>query len=100
MLPGQKRSFILPYGLFLFTFNLIGAFIFLLSFEMQGGGGSGRDLVMAVLIAGLGALGSAEMEWHFPIRSWKTKSDLWHHPRKYVVPGSLLLISGLFASWF
>ena len=52
---------------------MIGAFIFLLSFEMQGGGGSGSDLVMAILIAGLGALGSAEMEWHFPIRSWKTR---------------------------
>lgn len=100
MLPGQKRSFILPYGLFLFTFNLIGGFIFLLSFEMHRGGGNGRDLVMAVLIAGLGALGSVEMEWHFPLRNWKTKSDLWRHPRKYVVPGSLLLISGLFASWF
>lgn len=97
MLPGQKRSFLLPYGLFLFLFNLTGGLIFLLSFEAGRGGGNGRELLMAVLIAGLGALGSAGMEWYFPLRNWKTKSDLWHHPRKYVVPGSLLLLSGLLA---
>ncbi len=35
------------------------------------------------------------LEWFFPIRSWKTESDLWHHPRKYVVPGILLFLAVL-----
>ncbi len=100
MLPGQRRSFLFPYGLFLFLLNLTGDFIFLLSFWLQGGGSDIRYVFFAVLSAGLGAAGSVGMEWYFPIRNWKTQSDLWHHPRKYAVPGSLLLLSGLLSPWF
>ena len=99
MLPGQKRGFVLSYGLFLFTVNLIGDLIFLLSLKLQRGGGSGYDLCLALLFAALGALGSAGLEWYYPIRGWRTQSELWHHPRKYLVPGSLLLLSGLLTMW-
>lgn len=99
MLPGQRRCFLLPYGLFLVLCNLVGDLIFFLSFCLQGSRGSVRDLGSALLFAVLGAFGSIGMEWYFPIRGWKTQSELWHHPRKYIVPGSLLLLAGLLAIW-
>ena len=41
------------------------------------------------------AVASVLLEWHKPIRGWKTEQDLWHHPRKYVVPTAMLLVGGL-----
>jgi len=37
---------------------------------------------------------SGLLEWLYPIRGWKIESDLWHHPRKYVVPVIMLLLAG------
>lgn len=37
---------------------------------------------------------SVLLEWFYPIRGWKIESDLWHHPRKYVVPVIMLLLAG------
>lgn len=99
-LPGQKRSFLLPYGFFLFLCNLTGTLIFLCSFWVQRGQAHAGDVGIALTFAGLGAVGSVALEWYFPIHGWKTQSDLWHHPRKYVVPGSLLLLSGILVKLF
>ena len=49
----------------------------------------------AVTFALLSAAGSVLLEWYCPIRGWKIESDLWHHPRKYVVPAVMLLLAGL-----
>ena len=43
----------------------------------------------------LSAVGSVLLEWYCPIRGWKIESDLWHHPRKYIVPAAMLLLAGL-----
>ena len=51
-------------------------------------------LMAAFCFALAGGAASVLMEWYFPIRNWKTESDLWHHPRKYVVPGILLMLAG------
>lgn len=34
------------------------------------------------------------LEWFYFIRNWKIESDLWNHPRKYVVPVIMLLTVG------
>ena len=47
---------------------------------------------MAVPLAVLPASG-------YPIRDWKIESDLWHHPRKYVVPMVMLLLAGAVSAW-
>ena len=52
-------------------------------------------LAAAVFFALESAILAVLLEWFFPIRSWKTESDLWHHPRKYVVPGILLSLAVL-----
>jgi len=35
------------------------------------------------------------MEWFFPLQNWKLESDLYHHPRKYIVPGIMILLAGI-----
>lgn len=93
-LPEQKRSFMLPYGIFLFLCNLFADSIFLLSFEVRLGGVTLQDAAGAVVFSFFSAVLSVCMEWFFPIRKWKIESDLWHHPRKYVVPAVMLLLAG------
>lgn len=90
-LPGQWRAFCVPYMLFIFCCNLTADLIFLGSLWLQSGGVTAASVLAAFVFALLGALGSVLMEWFFPIRGWKLENDLWHHPRKYVVPAVLLL---------
>ena len=33
-------------------------------------------------------------EMELPVRNWKIENDLWHHPRKYIVPAAMLLLAG------
>lgn len=68
--------------------------IFLCSWQIQSGGVTARMAGMAAVFSGLGAVLSVMLEWFFPVRGWKIESDLWHHPRKYVVPGIMLMLAG------
>ena len=94
-LPGQDRAFCLPYCLFIFGCNLAADIIFLCSWQIQIGGIDPLHTLTAAAFALLSASGSVLLEWYCPIREWKIESDLWHHPRKYIVPAVMLLLAGL-----
>ena len=51
-------------------------------------------ILTAVLFAMQSAVCSVLLEWFYPVRGWKIESDLWHHPRKYIVPAVMLLLAG------
>ena len=94
-LPGQGRAFCVPYCLFMFGCSLAADMVFLSSWQIQIGGITLFHALTAASFALLSAVGSVLLEWYCPIRGWKIESDLWHHPRKYVVPAVLLLLAGL-----
>jgi len=94
-LPGQKTAFCVPYCLFIFGYNLAADIIFLCSWQLQIGGVIPLHALTAAAFALLSAAGSVLLEWYCPIRGWKIESDLWHHPRKYIVPAVMLLLAGL-----
>lgn len=95
-LPEQGKRFCIPYGIFVFLCNLSADIVFLCSWRILKGSIPLWVLGAAVLFSIFGAAGSVSMEWFYPIRNWKIESDLWHHPRKYVVPVVMLLVSGIF----
>ena len=101
-LPGQKRLFCVSYCVFIFGVNLSVDIIFLLSLAARLGSLGMDAFLMAVFFALQGAVGSVWLEWSYPIKNWKIESDLWHHPRKYIVPAALVLIAGLLGTvpWF
>ena len=74
--------------------------IYLCSWQTFFGGVSGKAVLTAACFALLSATGSALLEWICPVRGWKIESDLWHHPRKYAVPGVLLLLAAAVGSMF
>ena len=94
-LPGQQKAFCIPYCLFIFGCNLAADIIFLCSWQLQIGGIAPLHLLTVASFALLSAAGSVLLEWYCPIRKWKIESDLWHHPRKYVVPAIMMLLAGL-----
>ncbi len=94
-MPRQMRRFILPYGFFILLCNSIADLIFLISWRVQIGAVSPLLVGIAFGFALLSAIGSVLLEWFCPLRNWKIESDLWHHPRKYVVPGIMMLLAGV-----
>jgi len=91
VLPGQAGRFCRRYCLFIFAVNGMIAGIYLCSWQIIHGG-IGLTHVGTVLLFSLqSAILSVILEWKHPIRGWKTESDLWHHPRKYLVPLGMLL---------
>lgn len=95
-LPGQGRRFCVPYCLFIFLCNMIADMIFLCSLQIQMGGVSLQMMATAVLIALQSAICSVLLEWFCPIRGWELECDLWHHPRKYLVPAGVLILMIVF----
>ncbi len=94
-LPGQKRIFCVPYVLFIFLCHIDTYAVFLCSLQIQAGGVSVYMLMLAIAFAIQSAVCSVFLEWAYPIRGWNIESDLWHHPRKYIVPAGMLLLSGV-----
>ena len=78
-LPGQKKAFCVPYCLFLFLCSLT----------------ADMTAATAVFFSLQSAVFSVLLEWFYPIRGRKIESDLWHHPRKYIVPAAMLLLAGV-----
>ena len=99
VLPGQAGRFCIRYSFFIFSVNMAVSSVYLVIWQIQHGGVGGIDIMAAVLIALQSAFLSALLEWFHPIRNWKIESDLWHHPRKYVVPIIMLLVAGIISVW-
>lgn len=99
MLPGQAGRFCRKYCLFIFAVNGIVAGIYLCSWQIVSGGIGFAHVGTLLLFALQSAILSVSLEWKHPIRGWKTESDLWHHPRKYLVPLIMLLVAAFVGTW-
>ena len=97
VLSGQTDQFCRRYCLFIFRVNGIVPGIYLCSWQIIHGG-IGLVYMGTVLLFSLQrAILSVILEWKHPIRGWKTESDLWHHPRKYLVPLAMRLMAAIVA---
>lgn len=97
VLPGQVWRFCTSYCFFIFSVNMAVNSVYLAVWQIRRGGVGCMEIMAAVLIALQSAILSVSLEWFFPIRDWKIESDLWHHPRKYIVPLIMLLLAGIIA---
>ena len=98
-LPGQLGQFLVRYALFIFVINLSLDGAYLLAWRVSGGEVTWMEGLLLVLFAGQSALFSAFLEWRYPLLHWRVETDLWHHPRKYLVPGVMILLAGVLALW-
>lgn len=93
LLPGQTVCVLLPYALFVATVNIIACGLYLTAWQSLVGGFSPIMIIVAAMFAIVSAVLTVTLEIKFPLLHWKVESDLWHHPRKYVVPGIMLLLA-------
>lgn len=93
VLPRQKAKFGLAYCLFIFIFNLSAVTIYLIGWWRVNHFISAWAVISAILFSLQSAVFSVLLEWIYPLRRWKIESDLWHHPRKYVVPCMMLILA-------
>ena len=93
-LPKQKQRFCIPYCIFIFAIHFCIDAVFMSSWQIQIGELPLSSVITAFFFALKSAVCSVLLEWFCPIRNWKIESDLWHHPRKYVVPVTMLLFAG------
>lgn len=91
LLPGQSVRFCVAYGLFIALVNFTGSSVYLVSWQVIYGGIGIAEVLTAAGFAAASAALSVYLEWRHPIRGWKIENDLWHHPRKYIVPVVMLL---------
>lgn len=99
VLPGQAFRFCSRYFLFIVLVHLIASSIYLCSWQLQNSGIDWTDMMTAMLFSVQSAILSVLLEWFYPLRKWKVESDLWHNPRKYMVPLLMLLLAGLVGIW-
>ncbi len=99
VLPGQAGRFCSRYCVFIFLINMAVSSVYLVSWQVQHGGTGGMEITAALLISLQSAVLSVLLEWCHPIRGWKIESDLWHHPRKYIVPLIMLLTAVFIGMW-
>ena len=98
-LPGQATRFCTQYCLFIFCVNSLISGVYLMCWQLRNGGVGYIELLTAVLFALQSSMFSVALEWVRPLRGWKVETDLWHHPRKYLVPTVMMLIAGMIGLW-
>lgn len=99
VLPGQAGQFCRKYCLFIFAVNGIVASIYFFSWQIVNGSLDFVHEGTLLIFALQSAIFSVILERKHPIRGWKTESDLWHHPRKYLVPLIMLLVAAFVGTW-
>lgn len=99
-LPGQAKRFCTNYCFFIFSVNMAVNSVYLISWQIGRSGVNSAEIITALIIALQSAILSVLLEWFCPVRNWKIENDLWHHPRKYIVPLIMFLVVGLIGIWY
>ena len=97
--PGQASRFYRRYCLFIFGVNGLVACIYLCSWHLMKGGNILFHIGLILLFSLQSSVLSVILEWKYPIRHWKTESDLWHNLRKYIVPLIMLILASFISTW-
>jgi len=93
LLPRQSAGVLFPYALFIAAVNAVACGLYLMAWWFAVGGFAPIMIAVAPLFAIISASLSVVLEMKYPLLNWKVQSDLWHHPRKYVVPCVMLLLA-------
>ena len=91
VLPGRTKNFFVPYAAVVFFFYMLLYALFLAAYFLITRSVDYKALVFAPFLAAECAVLVAVLESRFPITTWKTEPDLLRHPRKYIIPGIVML---------
>lgn len=92
-LPGQTKGILFPYALFVTVVNAIACTLYLVVWYLATERITLIMMVLAALFSVMSATLTVALEMKYPLLNWKVENDLWHHPRKYIVPGIMVLLA-------
>ena len=72
---------------------MIACSVYLIVWKIVVGNFSLIVLLFAVIFSIVSAELTVLLEIKVPLLGWKVESDLWHHPRKYIVPGIMFIFA-------
>lgn len=85
-MPDRIRCFYIPYAAVLFVFYIIAYSLVILILGLTGTEITVRTITAALAFAVQAAAFTSFMEEKYTITKWRTESDIWHNPRKYILP--------------
>lgn len=91
-LPNQNKKIVLPYFLFVLIWNCVSSMIYLYISKLLDQPFIAEYYFLALSLNLLNSVGVVLLEWYFPIKKWRVESDLWHHPRKYIMACLLIIL--------
>lgn len=94
-MPNEVKGFYIPYATTLFVIYLVSYALFLVIMFVLKMEIPPLAIPAAIVFALEASAGTSFMEYKYPLTKWSVETDLWHHPRKYIVPAVLILEAGL-----
>ena len=95
ILPRQERKFVLSYWTVLLIYNVPTYLINLASWQITYHCVQWSTVWIAGILLLQSLLLTVFIEWNYPLTEWKVETDLWHHPRKYIIPVVMMVYAGL-----
>lgn len=93
VIPNKTVGFFVPYSIMSFIIYAVSYALFIIAYAILGGTLEFKWIITAVLFSVQCAVFVSILENKYTLTKWNTEPDLWHHPRKYIIPGVLLLES-------
>lgn len=93
VMPNKMSSFCIPYTMTITVFYLVCYAVYILALYFLGVKADLTAIISAVVFAIESAVIVCFLENKFPITKWSVETDLWHNPRKYIIP-IVLMIQG------
>ena len=94
-MPNEVKGFYIPYAATLFVIYLVSYALFLVIMFVLKMEIPPLAIPAAIVFALEASAGTSFMEYKYPLTKWSVETDLWHHPRKYIIPAVLILEAGL-----
>lgn len=90
-MPNKIKCFYIPYGVVIFTVNIIFSTLLIIVTSLIGSHINVKTIIAALIFPIQNAIGTVFLEYTYPILDWRVETDLWHNPRKYIIPLILIL---------
>lgn len=95
-MPDSIRSFYIPYAAVLFLYYILAYSILIMILYFIKTDITWISFLAAFLYSLQASVITVFMEYKYTLTKWSTESDLWHNPRKYIIPVILAAESMIF----
>lgn len=94
--PNQFKLFYFPYFLFCLLINIVTISLFFLATNTF----TIKFMLIGFCLSVENSILTTFLEYKFPIKNWNTETELWNHPRKYIIISLLISQTAILSTIF